>query len=43
VNIPTLVTGFADFQRQFGGYLNYRQYGESGIFPMPWKDFSKWW
>jgi hypothetical protein len=33
VNIPTLVTGFADFQRQFGGYLNYRQYGESWYLP----------
>lgn len=26
VNVPTLVTGFADFQRQFGGYLNRRVY-----------------
>lgn len=26
LNIPTLVTGFADFQRQFGGYLNRRVY-----------------
>ncbi|MEH1867433.1 MAG: phage tail sheath C-terminal domain-containing protein [Nostoc sp.] len=25
-NVATLVTGFADFKRQFGGYLNYRQY-----------------
>jgi len=25
-NIATLVTGFADFQRQFGGYLDYRKY-----------------
>ncbi len=33
VNVPTLVTGFADFQRQFGGYLNYRQYGESWYLP----------
>ena len=33
VNIPTLVTGFADFQRQFGGYLNYRQYRESWYLP----------
>lgn len=33
VNIPTLVTGFADFQRQFGGYLNYLQYGESWYLP----------
>jgi uncharacterized protein len=24
VNVPTLVTGFADFQRQFGGYLDRR-------------------
>ena len=26
VNVPTLVTGFADFQRQFGGYLDRRVY-----------------
>jgi uncharacterized protein len=26
VNVPTLVTGFADFQRQFGGYLDRRIY-----------------
>jgi uncharacterized protein len=25
-NIATLVTGYADFQRQFGGYLDYRKY-----------------
>ncbi|MFB2881598.1 phage tail sheath C-terminal domain-containing protein [Floridanema aerugineum] len=33
LNIPTLVTGFADFQRQFGGYLNYRQYQENWYLP----------
>ncbi|MGH7491703.1 MAG: phage tail sheath subtilisin-like domain-containing protein [bacterium] len=26
VNVPTLVTGFADFRRQFGGYLDRRIY-----------------
>jgi uncharacterized protein len=33
VNVPTLVTGFADFQRQFGGYLNYRQYRDNWYLP----------
>jgi len=33
VGVPTLVTGFADFQRQFGGYLNYRQYRDSWYLP----------
>jgi uncharacterized protein len=34
VNIATLVTGFADFQRQFGGYLDRRIYtGNTWYFP----------
>ncbi len=33
LNKPTLVTSFADFQRQFGGYLNYRQYQDSWYLP----------
>jgi uncharacterized protein len=33
VGVPTLVTGFADFQRQFGGYLNYRQYRDNWYLP----------
>lgn len=28
-NIATLVTGFADFKRQFGGYLDYRIYKDN--------------
>ena len=32
-NVATLITGFAEFQRQFGGYLNYRAYREASYLP----------
>ena len=33
VNIPTLVTSFPDFQRQFGGYLHYGKYNDTWHLP----------
>jgi uncharacterized protein len=33
VSIPTLVTSFSDFQRQFGGYLDYRKYRDTWHLP----------
>ena len=33
LNIATLVTSFADFDRQFGGYLDYREYEDKWYLP----------
>jgi hypothetical protein len=32
-SVPTLVTGFADFQRQFGSYLNVKNYSNAWYLP----------
>src|SRR5215210_70758 len=40
VNVPTLVTGFADFTRQFGGYLDRRVFtGSTWYLPHAIKGF----
>jgi phage tail sheath protein FI len=33
LNIPTLLTSFSDFQRQFGGYLDTNKYKNAGYLP----------